>query len=59
MKKETINNLSVSSNDSQLRQFSVNINEFNFLTLGNCINADEILSADENDSKARPPFSEN
>ena len=59
MKKETINNLSVSSNDSQLRQFSVNINEFNLLTLGNCINADEILSADENDSKARPPFSEN
>ena len=59
MKKETIKNLSVSSNDSQLRQFSVNINEFNLLTLGNCINADEILSADENDSKARPPFSEN
>jgi hypothetical protein len=59
MKKETINNLSVSSNDSQLRKFSVNINEFNLLTLGNCINADEILSADENDSKARPPFSEN
>ena len=59
MKKETINNLSVSSNDSHLRKFSVNINEFNLLTLGNCINADEILSADENDSKARPPFSEN
>ena len=59
MIKEAKNNLSISSNDSQLRRFSVNITEFNLLTLGNCINADEILSADENDSKARPPFSEN